>query len=268
MSWVIIVGTISLLIGLVLGTIGLKTLRSTTHAQAEIRWTQLPLSPWRYETLTMVGITLHTLGLICLTVFVWLSLVQNNISLNAGLSWLLFAVAALAVIFTTYSTGVAMAFHFAQPWIRPISYGISSNGLWYGGSLINWKSYSHYEIGPDDGLISLYSSYSPPLRTWVIQPPAESFSSALGFIQKNLSSMPAMDDPISWQRSPAALILEMLMLVTLALLPAVWGWIQNQSWAWIYSLIAFYFLQSLGIRLITLFDGRGQTTNAEVLNNE
>ena len=268
MNWVCILGAISLLIGLVLGIIGLKTLRSTVHTQAEIHWTQPPLSPWRYETLTMVGITLHTLGLICLTVFVWLSLVQNNISLNAGLSWLLFAVAALAVIFTTYSTGVAMAFHFAQPWIRPISYGISSNGLWYGGSLINWESYSHYEIGPDDGLISLYSSYSPPLRTWVIQPPAESFSSALGFIQKNLSSMPVMDDSISWQRSPAALILEMFVLVTLALLPAMWGWFQNQSWVWIYAMVAFYLLHSLGIRLITLFDGRGQTTNTEVLNNE
>jgi len=266
MNWVNSLALIFGIIGVVMGTVGLKSLRSKEHPQAEISWKQPPLSVWRYETLTMIAITLHTLGLICLTVFVILSLMRNdllNLSSNTNRSLLFAAIAAFAILFTTYSSGVAIAFHFIQPWIAPISYGISNDGLFYGGSLITWKSYSHYEIGPNNGLISLYSSDSPPLRTWVIQPPAESFSSVLGIIEKNLSSMPRMDNILSWQRSPLMFVLEMAVLVILALLPAIWGWIQNQSWSWIYAFIAFYLLQSSGIRLITLFDGRGHASDTK-----
>jgi len=271
MNWVNILGGISSMIGVAMGVIGLKSLRSKEHEQAEVGWKQPPLSPWRYETLTMIAITLHTFGLVCLTALVLLSLTGSNLfagSPNANPSLLLSAIALFAVFFTSYSSAVALAYHFAQPWIHPVSYGISGDGMWYGGSLIGWKSYSYYEVGPDDGMISLYSSYSPPLRTWVIQPPAESFSRILGILQKNLSSTSPAGDSVPWQHSPLILILGMALLITGTLLPAVWGWTQNQSRVWIYALIAFFFVQYFGIKLITLFDGRGQTWNAKTLEDE
>ena len=266
MFWVTISTIVSASIGLVMGTIGLKSLRSKEHPQAEIGWKQTPFSPWKYETLTIIAISIHTLGLVGLAAFVCLSAAQirfSTASSSAISSFLLSALAWFAVFFVTYSSGVAVSYHFAQPWIRPVSYGISSEGLWYGGMLVGWKSYSHYETGPEDGLISLYSSYSPPIRTWVLQPPAESFASVLGLIQKNLPSAPPMDSSISWQRSALALILEMVILVLGALLAITWGWLRSPSQLWIYALIAFFFVQYLGIKLMTLFDGRGQTSSAQ-----
>jgi hypothetical protein len=264
--WVTISAIVAVIIGLVMGTIGLKSLRSKEHAQAEISWKQPPLSPWKYETLTMSVISIHTFGLVGLAAFVCLSAAQigfSTASSSSVSSFLLSFLAWFAVFFVSYSSGVAVAYHFAQPWIRPVSYGICSDGMLYGGILVGWKSYSHYEIGPEDGLISLYSSYSPPLRTWVLKPPAESFTRVLGLIQKNLPSMPPMESSTSWQHSPLALILEMVILVIGALLTITWGWLRIPSLIWIYALIAFFFLQYLGIKLMTLIDGRGQTSRVQ-----
>lgn len=271
MNWVLILAIISFIIGLVNGITGLKSMRSKEHAQAEINWKQPPLSPWRYEAPSMVTITIHSLGLVCLTAFVLMSLTRVNVSSASSsfISSLLFwAMAFFAVFFTTFTSGVMLAYHFAQPWISPVSYGICSAGMLYGGVLAGWKSYSHYEIEPDDGLISLYSSYSPQLRTWVLQPPAESFTSVLGLIQKSLPSVPVADESTAWQRSPFLLILDMTGLVLGALLPIAWGWFQNPSWVWIYALIAFFFLHYFGIKLITFFDGRGQAASSKKTDKE
>ena len=265
-TWVYILAGIFFLIGLVMGTTGLKSMRSKEHPQAEISWRQSPLSPWRYETLTIIAIAIHSLGLICLAAFLLLSLARNQLLAFPPIvipSLLVSGVAVFGVLFTTYASGVMVAYHFMQRWITPISYGISSDGMLYGGSAIHWQSYSHYEVGPEHGMISLYSSYSPKLRTWVIEPPAETYTGVLGLLQKNLPTLQPIEDSIHWQRSPTALILEMTALVVAALLPALWGWLQNQSWVWIYALIAFLLVNSLGVKLITIFDGRGQSGSTQ-----
>lgn len=271
MSWVIIPATVSAIIGLISGARGLKTLRSGAPPQAELTWKQDPLSPWRYETPTMIAITLHTLSLLCLTALILLSVDRSNLSSNFSLaipSLLLSVFALFVVFFTPYATGVAVAYHFAQSSISPITYGIREDGMIYGSTLIPWKSFSHYEVGPDDGLISLYSSYCPTLRTWAIRPPAELFTKVLALIQKNLPSLLQNEDSIPWQRSPLILILETTLLVILPMLPAIWGWVQGSSWVWIYSFIAYFFVQYFGIKLFTIFDGRGQASTIESAGQE
>ena len=266
MSWVIIPAIISAIIGLISGARGLRALRTGIPPQAEFTWKQDPLSPWRYETPTMIAITLHTLSLVCLTRLILLSVARSNMFSTFSLaipSLLLSIFALFPVFFTPYATGVAVAYHFAQSWISPITFGIRQDGMLYGSVLIPWKSFSHYEIGPDDGLISLYSSYSPALRTWAIQPPGELFTGILTIIQKNLPSSPPAEDVTLWQRSPLMLILDTALLVTVLLLPAIWGWIQGWSWIWIYGLVAFFFVQYFGIKLFTIFDGRRQTSMTE-----
>lgn len=262
MSWVIIFALVCALIGIVNGSAGLKSMRSKEYPQAEISWTQPPLSPWRYETPTMVALTIHSLGLICLAAFVLLSVTRNQVfTLSSNtMSWhLLSALAVLAIFYTTFVSGVVAGYHFAQEWIGPASYGISGDGLWYGGVLGPWKSYSHYEVGPENGLISLYSHYSPPLRTWVLQPEPESFSRVLALIQKNLPSYSSNDDSIAWQRSPSIFILGMIVLVLAVLLSIAWLWVQNNPLVWIYALIAFFFVHYVGVKLITRFGGQEQT---------
>ncbi|HEX5838397.1 MAG TPA: hypothetical protein VFY26_11250 [Anaerolineales bacterium] len=261
MNWVVSPAVISGIIGLVSGALGLKKMRSQEHAQAELRWKQAPLSPWRYETLTMVAVTIHSLGLIGIVGLLLWSVSGFRLFTSppgAGL-FLLSILAMFSVFFTSYVTGVMIAYHMAQPWIRPASYGMSEAGLMYGGSLVEWKSYSHYEIGPDDGLISLYSSYCPQLRTWVLQPPPELFASVLGLIQKHVSHMPPTESSSTLQRSPLALILQMAALVVAAILPALWGLSRGQAWVWIYALLAFFVVHYFGIQLITRFDGRAQS---------
>ena len=266
MSWVITTTAISAILGLISGANGLKTLRTSTPPEAEFRWTQAPLSPWRYETPTMFAITLHTLSLVCLTALILLSIARSELfsSFSLAIPSLLLSVFALfAAIFTPYATGVAVAYHFSQSWISRINFGIRRDGMLYGSTLIPWKSFSHYELGPDDGLISLYSSYSPALRTWAIRPPGELFTGVLALIQKNLPSRSPVEDSIPWQHSPLMLILGTAILVIVPLLPAIWGLLQSCWWVWIYALIAYFFVQYFGIKLFTIFDGRGETSNVE-----
>jgi hypothetical protein len=266
-SWVTIVAIVSAIIGLISGANGLRSLRASVPTQADFTWKQAPLSPWRYETPTIIAITLHTISLVCLTAFVLLSVARSNLFNTFSLaipSLLLSVLALFAVFFTPYACSVAVAYHFTQPWISPIMYGLREDGMLYGSTLIPWKSFSHYEVGPDDGLISLFSSYSPTLRTWAIRPPGELFTGVLALIQKNLPSMPPAEDSIPWYRSPLALILETTLLVFLPLLLIIWGWIQIPSGVWIYALIAFFFVQYFGIQLFTIFDGRGQTSMTEI----
>lgn len=263
LNWVVSPAILSGIIGLVSGTIGLKKMRSQEHPQAEIRWKQAPLSPWRYETLTMVAVTIHSLGLIGIVGLLLWSLSGFRLFTSPpGAGQLLLSILAMfALFFTSYVTGVMIAYHMAQPWIRPASYGISEAGLMYGGSLVEWKSYSHYEIGPDEGLISLYSSYSPQLRTWVLRPPAELFARVLGLIQKHVSQMPPIESSSTLQRSPLALILKMSALVVAASLPALGGLSRGQAWVWMYALPAFFVVHYFGIQLITRFDGRAQSSD-------
>jgi len=212
----------------------------------------------------MFAITLHTLSLVCLTALILRSVAHSELfsSFSLSIPSLLLSVLALfAAFFTPYASGVAVAYHFSQSWISPINFGINGDGMLYGSSLIPWKSFSHYELGPDDGLISLYSSYSPALRTWAIRPPGDWFTGVLALIQKNLSSWSPAEDSIPWQRSPSILILGTAILVILPLLPAIWGSLQDRWWVWIYALIAYFFVQYFGIKLFTIFDGRGETSH-------
>jgi hypothetical protein len=148
-----------------------------------------------------------------------------------------------------------------------MSYGISPEGIWYGGVLAPWKSYSHYEVGPETGLISLYSHYSPWLRTWVIQPAPESFSGVLAFLQKSLPSYPSEDDSTSWRRSPSMFVLGMAVLVLAVLLPIAWLWVQNNSLVWILAFIAFLFVHYAGVKMITRFGGQEPSKEAKSLES-
>jgi hypothetical protein len=266
MSWVFIAATISAIIGLVSGVRGLRSLRRGEPPQAEITWQQDPLSPWKYETPSMFGITIHTLGLICITVLILLSVDRSPLfnTFSFRVSYLLlFVLAIFAVLFTPFATGVAAAYHFAQSWISPINHGIGADGMFHGAVLMPWKSFSRYEVGPEDGLISLYSSYSPALRTWVLEPPAQTFTGVLGIIQKNLPSNPASENSISWQRSLPMIVLDIVLLVIVPLLPAVWGYLQSRSWVWIYTLVVYFIVQHFGIQLFMKFNGREEAPIAE-----
>ncbi len=265
MNWLNIFILLSLFLGFVSGIANLKSMRSKISPQAEIAWKQEPLSMWRYEPLSVITIMIHSLGLFSLTACLLFNLIHNEIlAFPAGLRRAeLFILALVAIFFTTNAAGTALAYHFVRRWIRPISYGISNNGMFFGGKLIVWKSYSHYEIGPDDGQISLYSSYSPSLRTWVLRPPAESLSRVLAIVQGNLSSMPPMEDETLWH-SPSIMILGMIVLVLSALLPAVWGLMQNLSWVWIYALVAFFLVSILGNKWMAVYDGRGKYPEQKV----
>ena len=262
MNWLHILALICLLIGVISGSQGLKSMRSQTYPQAEIAWKQPPLSPWRYETPSIVVISIHTLGLIGLAAFLLFGVTRHPMFTSpskSNVEFFIFLIAMGGIVFTSHTAGVMSAYHVVQSWIRPVSYGISREGILYAGSLFGWQNFSHYEVGPGAGLMSLYSSYSPALRTWVLQPPPESFSDILGLIQKNLPAIQIPDDSISWQRSPLTMIIGMILLVLGALLPAAWGWVQGRSWVWIYSSIAFLAVFVVGHKLITVFDGRGNT---------
>ncbi len=265
MYWLNILALIALFLGVVNGFDRLKSMRSQEHPQAEIAWRQKPASTWRYEMLSMVAITIHSLGFIGLAAVILRYLIRSEAIRFPPVSTPreLFLLAVVAVFYTAYRSGLSIGFHLGMPLIRPVSYGISNAGLWYGGCLIRWKAYSHYAIGPDNGQISLYSSYSPRLRTWVLQPPPECLVGVLELIQKNLSRAAAIEEPIPWQRSPLALILGISALVLGASVPALWGLLQNLSWTWLYALAVFLLVDILGKGLMTVFDGRGKHSEGE-----
>jgi hypothetical protein len=272
MIWVPIAATISAVIGFISGARGLKALRTGEPASAEITWKQDPLSPWKYETPSILCITLHSLSLVCLTLLILFSVARSPLfttSFSLTLPFILLSIFALfAILFTPYACGVAVVYHFTQSWISPICYGLREDGIFHGTTFIPWKSFSRYEIGPDEGLISLYSSYSPLLRTWVLRPPSESFARVLATIQRHLPSMPPTEDSIPWQRSLQMMFLYTVLLVFLPLLPAIWGFLRGQSWVWMYAFFAFFFVQYFGIQLFTLFDGREQASLAEDIQSK
>lgn len=259
MNWLIVFAFVCVSLGFISGIFALKTMRSRAHPQAEIAWKQNPLWVWKYEPVSMTAITIQSLGLICLAVIFLLALRHTILFKSiprSGLVLVVTVVALAGVFFTTYTSGRLLAYHFARRWVGPLSYGISREGIFYSNDLISWKSCNHYEIGPDDGQISLYSSYSPSLRTWVLQPSPELFPKTLAIVQENLPSSPSMADPVTWKNSPLRLVLEMTATSLALLLPAVWGLLRNQSWVWGYALVEFVCLGILGNRLIMIFDGR------------
>jgi hypothetical protein len=267
MNWSIIFASICLILGFASGIAQLRSMRAQPHPQAEIAWKQDPLWAWKYEPWAMAGITIHSLGLLCLAVLLLLNLRQTRLLTfvpGSPLEWLLSILALFGIFLTTYTSGTVIAYHFARRLAGPRSYGISREGIFFGKNLMSWKTCSHYELGPDDGQISLYSSYSPALRTWVFQPAPESFSSVLALIQENLPASVPMGDAIPWQRSPLMLSLQMTALTMCLSLPAVWGLFRNHSWVWIYAFVQFYFVGLLGNNWITIFSGRGKEPERKV----
>lgn len=259
MSWLYIMALVITSLGFLSGIMGLKSTRSKKHSLAEFSWEQPPLSGWRYLTTTTIAEVVHSLGAISLTTILVLGAPRDNtftLIPKSGPELVSAMIYLPAVIFTTHMAGGMIAYHFVQRWIRPMSYGVCSDGMLYGGLLINWKSFSHYEVDTNNGLISLFSSYSPLLRTWVVKPSPEVFQNVLGLIQSNLPPQSA-NYLMAWQKSPAVLISEISLLSLGALLPAAWGFIQDLSWVWIYALAAFIFVEFVGNKLLLIFDGRG-----------
>lgn len=263
-----VLALLCIIFGFVNGMLGLKSMRSKSHPQADVTWKQSPLSPWRYETLTMATITIHSVGLISLAALLALSVVRTGFqALMLQISgWGLF-LAVFGIIFTFYTTGVLLSFQLAQPWIKPVSYGISEEGVWYGGLRYGWQSFHHYEAGPEPGLISLSSSYSPTVVSWVLKPPSESLPGVSDILRQHLASTGSVTELLAWQHAPMTFLVAMISLVLVALLPAVWGWLNNQAWVWLYCFIAFLIVLVLGNKLITLFGGQ-VSASAEQLDNK
>lgn len=260
MTWLCILALVVFWAGFLRGVNLLKSIRYIRHPHAEITWQQPAISYWKYETTIMIALTINDMGKIGLAAFLLAGSINNNIFTfppKSGEGLLLAISALLGIIYITYRIGSLLAFHFARQWIQPVSFGICSDGLLYGGILVDWVSYNHYEIGPDEGLISLYSSYSPPLRTWVLNPSTETYRSILKIIQNNLPPTPNADSKISWRHSPFALILGIAILNLGFLLPAIWGFAHDQAWGWAYALAAFLLVQIISDRIITTFDGSG-----------
>ncbi|HEX2995742.1 MAG TPA: hypothetical protein VHP14_13035 [Anaerolineales bacterium] len=264
MDWQIIFALVSLTLGFLTGIAGIRSMRSKSHPTAEVAWKQDPLSAWKYETPSILALAIHSLGLLCLAACLLFDLRRSEVLRFPIERVDLFTLALVGIFFTANLSGVVIAYHLARQWIRPVSYGICKDGMLYGGSLISWKSYNHYELGPEDGQISLYSSYSPSLRNWVIQPAPESYLGVLALIQKNLSPASPIADDMVWTHSPLVLILGMILLVLAGLLPAVWGLLQNQPWTWTYALVAFFLVNLLGNRWMTIYDGRGKYKEQKV----
>jgi len=261
MIWIYGLALVVVLLGFMGGINLLKSIRSATYAQAETAWQQPPVSYWKYETTNMIAIAINDAGLICLATILLVSSANRDVFeylTKSVISLLLSLLSLFGIVMTAHVIGSSLAFHFARGWIRPVSYGISEEGLFYGGYIVSWKSFSHYEIGPDDGLIGLYSSYSPTIRTWVLNPPPEFFSGVLSIIQKNLPPSPPIDIETSWKHSPLALILGIAVMALLAALPAVWGFLQGKTWVWVYALAAFFIVQIISGQIMTTFDGRGK----------
>jgi hypothetical protein len=270
LNWLYGLSLAVVLAGFVGGINLLKSIRSTKYAQAEIAWEQPPVSYWKYETTNMVSIAINDAGLICLAIILVISSANSDIFAyltKSVISLLLSLLSLFGIVVATYSVGSSLAFHFARAWIRPVSYAIGDEGLLYGGQLVSWKSFSHYEIGPADGLISLYSSYSPSIRIWVLNPPSESFAGVLGIVQKNLPPSPPVDSASGWQHSPITLILGIGGLALVANLPAVWGLLRDQDWVWVYTLAAFLSVQIISAQIMTIFDGRGKYPAKSVMTN-
>jgi len=261
MNWLYGLALAVVFAGFVGGINLLKSIRFEKYTQAEIAWEQPPVSYWKYETTNMIAIAINDAGLICLAVILLVSSANSDIFAyltKSVISLLLSLLSLFGIVVTTYSIGSSLAFHFARGWIRPVSYAICDEGLLYGGQLVTWKTFSHYEIGPDGGLIGLYSSYSPSIRTWVINPPPEFFSGVLGIVQNNLPPSPPVDSATGWQNSPIALILGIGGMALVANLPAVWGLLRDQDWVWVYTLAAFLSVQIISAQIMTTFDGRGK----------
>jgi hypothetical protein len=261
MIWLYSLALAVVLAGFVGGINLLKSIRSAKYPQAEIAWQQPAVSYWKYETTNMISILINDMGLICLAIILVITSANSDVFAYLTkyvISLLLSLLSMFGIIIAAYSIGSSLAFHFARQWIQPVSYAISEEGLFYGGSIVSWKSFSHYEIGPDDGMISLFSSYSPSIRIWVLNPPSESFSGILAIIQKNLPPSPPIDNTTSWRHSPLTLILGIGSIAIVASLPAVWGFLHGQNWVWVYALGAFLSIQLISARIMTTFDGRGK----------
>ncbi|HMB22666.1 MAG: hypothetical protein ACM33V_10520, partial [Chloroflexota bacterium] len=151
MDWQIIFALVSLTLGFLTGIAGIRSLRSKSHPTAEVAWKQDPLSAWKYETASILALAIHSLGLLCLTACLLFDVRRREVLAFPIERVDLFVLALVGIFFTANLSGVAIAYHLARQWIRPVSYGICSEGMLYGGSLISWKSYSHYELGPENG---------------------------------------------------------------------------------------------------------------------
>ncbi len=262
MDWWWLLAGILVVLGIVNGYFNLRTMRTGEHPAAEIRWKQEPLSPWRHEFFTILPIALHSLGLVALTALILLSLSRNGgpsliPALESGrtIQVLLAVLAGIGAGVTSLICGTLITFHLGGPWIRPVSYGAAPLGLVYGRRLVLWKSFSHFETDPENRLIRMYSSFSPELVTWVIQPPVESYLGVLRMVQAGVPTRVA-GEPAPFLRSHWVLLFLMAALVAAGLAPVLWGWFNAAAWVWGVALVAFFLVLDLGNRLISLYEGR------------
>jgi hypothetical protein len=200
--------------------------KGSSPAQALLRWSEKPLSSWRYEPYTAAAVLVHTLAICALSLATFSAagkpatfsapLFSNDRTMTI-LTWIAEG-GSMALI--GYLLGAALAFPVFSLRSTPIQMAITARGVVHGRTLLPWHWFSHFSID-QEGFLRLYSAFSPDLPSLISKPPT---SALLAEVSKALQEyLPGgrADGNRAWYRTKFFLIPTMV-LVCFPFVAATW----------------------------------------------
>lgn len=222
-------------------------------------WSERPLSSWRYEPYSAAAILVHTLAISALSIAALAAasssvrfkilLIPNDTTTTA----LLWIVEGGSISLIGYLLGSVLAFPLVRLTRSPVAFAITEDGMVIGLTLLPWRWFSHFSVDSREGILRLYSAFSPDLPSLVSRPTRALPLTEIGAtLQRFLPTHPAAGGR-AWYRTKRLLIPTMI-LVSVPLVAA--GWLAShlsRELALFVIALCTTSLAALGSRIITTF---------------
>jgi hypothetical protein len=141
-------------------------------------WLQMPLSSWRYEPDPTTAILIHTIAVLVISLLA-LSAASNNGILSiplftpdATIIALVWFIQCGSLLVIGYQLG-ALLLGFPLIVFRraPVAIAITEQGMLFGSTFLPWHWFSHFSLASHEGILRLFSAFSPDLPSLILKPP-------------------------------------------------------------------------------------------------
>ncbi|HET7009187.1 MAG TPA: hypothetical protein VFI11_00305, partial [Anaerolineales bacterium] len=213
---------------------GLRTLRLLARARRPgefgdviHRWSEKPLSSWRYEPSTATAVLVHTLSVVALggAALVATSRPAAFDATSASDSPLLDILLPMAEVagigLVGYLVGTLVAFPLSRTRRPTVAFAIVKEGIAYGRTLMPWSWFSHFSIDEANGLLSFHSAFAPGLPSLISKPTTPQLAQELASTIREHLPGHAPPAPNAWYRTRHLLIPAMVVLC-MAFVSAGW----------------------------------------------
>ena len=140
------------------------------------KWSEKPLPSWKYEPYSAAAVLIHLLAISVLSVAALnatsnpADFIDTSILNSTNMVVVVWIAEEGSISLVGYILGTLAAFPVASLIRTTVTSAIIRDGVIHGNTFIPWERFSHFSIDRNNGILRLYSAFSPDMPTLMSNP--------------------------------------------------------------------------------------------------